>query len=691
VREAGQRQGRQNERQGRRTTLCPGGARLQSWAVSEAPETTTKQSEGDDPAAAPIGSPPPPPGPRARPRPVGSLRTRLLLGIGVAVAGPLLLFAWFGSAELRRSTRDNLIVHLVQGLARSGAERVDAWFTRTERAARLVCAAEELQAAFAGLAGRERFERWFVQAGPEVRSLGDLLLADRGPDADWRIVVRTREEQPGMLQGDLTAALRAMLEEVESRDQARFFPPLADPFSQSTTLSRPSDPTGYVLPYAVPLRRPNQLPLGVVLFLLPFEDVQRIVADAEQVLAEDWRIEGGDAFVIDRAQDLYLLHGDRARIGQSVGVLRAAEEAAGELDVAAFEDIRAELELKWAFGVRASERELFRSVDRLGSFFVVLIVALLAATLGIAAMLLVAATRPLRELVGFAREIGAGHLEARAAQTGPREVRTLGHALNTMAEQLAEDRERRRVAEREAAWTKMARQVAHEIKNPLQPVRLHGELLRRELGRAELDEELRERMLRSNEVVLRQVDALQRIVADFSKFASAGLPEHEQVPFAAGDVLRELEELYAEKGEEGVSVRFDIDPKARSCQLRGSPLRLQQVFVNLIKNAIEASIQARDAEENPLDAGAEREVLVRARVATAPDGKSTWHAEVLDQGTGLPGDGEQLFEPYFSTKKGGTGLGLAISRRSIEAMGGTLTLEAQQPRGCQARLQLPTR
>jgi two-component system sensor histidine kinase HydH len=64
---------------------------------------------------------------------------------------------------------------------------------------------------------------------------------------------------------------------------------------------------------------------------------------------------------------------------------------------------------------------------------------------------------------------------------------------------------------------------------------------------------------------------------------------------------------------------------------------------------------------------------------------------VLDQGTGLPGDGEQLFEPYFSTKKGGTGLGLAISRRSIEAMGGTLTLEARQPRGCQARLQLPTR
>ncbi len=599
-------------------------------------------------------------------RAVQSLRTRLLLGLAIATALPLLLFGWLGGQELRRSTRDNLIVHLVQGLARRGAERLDAWFTRTERAARLVVAAGELQAAFEGPQGRERFERWFLQAGPEVRSLGDLLLAERGPDGDWRLILRTRAEHPGTLGGELPASVRELLQEAESRDEARFFAPRTEEFSERTTLSHPRDPAGYVLPYALPLRRPNQLPLGVVLFFLPFEDVQHAVAAAEGVLAEDWGLDSGAAFLMDQGAGRFLLHSDRSRIGEM--------PAASTEQVIKLEALAAERELPWAFGVSADERELFRSVDQLGASFLGLLVLVLLLTLGIAAVLLVAATRSLRELESFAQEIGAGRLEARAGPTGPREVRALGNALNTMAEQLAEDRERRRVAEREAAWTKMARQVAHEIKNPLQPVRLQGELLYRELSRAELEEELRHKLLRSNEVILRQVDALQRIVADFSQFASAGLPAKTHERFQAAAVLHEVEQLYSAIDDDGVRVEFDIEEDAREAWLLGSPLRLQQILVNLVKNAVEASAA---------QPGAQR-VLLRASVTD-----EGWCAEVLDDGPGLPEDGEQLFEPYFSTKKGGTGLGLAISRRSAEAMGGSLSLNARAVAGCIAELRLP--
>ena len=148
----------------------------------------------------------------------------------------------------------------------------------------------------------------------------------------------------------------------------------------------------------------------------------------------------------------------------------------------------------WRVGIGVSALELFQSVDTLSRFFLGLVVLVLAATLGIGAWISLRATRSLSRLESTTRTLGAGDLAARAEVAGPREVRALAEEFNRMAERLAAEQERLKHAERDRAWTKMARQVAHEIKNPLQPVRLHAELIARAASGGSLDEVQRDRV-----------------------------------------------------------------------------------------------------------------------------------------------------------------------------------------------------
>jgi nitrogen fixation/metabolism regulation signal transduction histidine kinase len=315
---------------------------------------------------------------------------------------------------------------------------------------------------------------------------------------------------------------------------------------------------------------------------------------------------------------------------------------------------------------------LARSTGSLVGFFLLLVLIVLAAALGIATLISLAATRSLRALETVTERLGQGDLRARAEVRGPRETRKLALALNAMASQLDAGRERLKAAERDRAWTKMARQVAHEIKNPLQPVKLHAELVQRVFGKDEVGPADRDRGRASAEVILRQVEALQRIVADFSAFAQAGQPARDGEGFATGEVLRQVEALYAAGSERGVRVTFAAEGEA--ARLQGSALRLQQVLVNLIKNAVEASPDGGTVEVGHGTQGAR------------------WRAEVRDRGPGLaPEILAHAFEPSFSTKPGGTGLGLAISQRNVDAMGGRIELLPREGGGLVARVELARR
>ncbi|HET9581490.1 MAG TPA: ATP-binding protein [Gemmatimonadota bacterium] len=225
-------------------------------------------------------------------------------------------------------------------------------------------------------------------------------------------------------------------------------------------------------------------------------------------------------------------------------------------------------------------------------------------------------------------------------------------------------------SQRVLAWGEMARQVAHEIKNPLTPMKLSLQHLERTVDERPLNFE---HLFRSNlDLVLAEIDRLERIAGNFSRFA---VPDPRSlVSFDPVLVARDALTLF-EATEEVVV--YGLETVGEPKPILGEPEGFRRVLVNLLQNA-------RDA--------------VVARGGGRVDVRLDWEREpgwarvsVLDDGIGLPDtDLERLFEPSFSTKTRGTGLGLAITRRIVEAWGGTIEYERREGGGTaiHARLRL---
>jgi signal transduction histidine kinase len=276
--------------------------------------------------------------------------------------------------------------------------------------------------------------------------------------------------------------------------------------------------------------------------------------------------------------------------------------------------------------------------------------------------------QPILELERHTRRIAAGELDARLGSTRQDELGDLARSFDSMTEDLARSRSRLVRAEKDAAWREMARQVAHEIKNPLTPISLSISLLRR--ARKENSPEADSILERTMDLVARQVDAMRDIASDFHAFAG----QHtEPGPVEAGDLMDEVLELthaWAEKL--GVEVVREGDG---GCLLADAG-ELQRALLNLVSNALEAL------------EGVGQGGRLTARVSTEGD-----RVVILltDTGPGLDPDQESnLFNPYFTTRSSGTGLGLAIVRRIVGDLGGSVTLKAGPGDiGAEARIELP--
>jgi two-component system nitrogen regulation sensor histidine kinase NtrY len=221
-------------------------------------------------------------------------------------------------------------------------------------------------------------------------------------------------------------------------------------------------------------------------------------------------------------------------------------------------------------------------------------------------------------------------------------------------------------AQRLAAWGDIARRIAHEIKNPLTPIQLSAERLKRKFGR-ELEGRERERFDSYADMIVRQAGDIRRMVDEFSKFARMPAPELAEQDL--GEMLREAVLLQAEAGG---PVRFEAreagDPQRVVCDRS----LLGQALTNLLKNAGEA-VEARLAER-PEPGG-----RVVAELLHEPDAAVI---RVIDNGVGLPETGRaRLLEPYVTTREKGTGLGLAIVKKIAEEHGGSFALE-DAPQGC---------
>lgn len=215
-------------------------------------------------------------------------------------------------------------------------------------------------------------------------------------------------------------------------------------------------------------------------------------------------------------------------------------------------------------------------------------------------------------------------------------------------------------AQRMAAWGDVARRIAHEIKNPLTPIQLSAERIKRKfVPRVGADSDQLEQM---TDVIVRQTNDLRRIVDEFSKFARMPEPDRRKI-----DVVNTLNGclLLQESGQP--TVRFVRDVIETSVAAELDETMISQALTNLIKNAGEA---IESLEEQGVPEGFQPEI----HVSCQKDGDRV-EIRIADNGIGLPQDRARLFEPYVTTREKGTGLGLPIVKKIIEEHGGSLILE----------------
>ena len=274
---------------------------------------------------------------------------------------------------------------------------------------------------------------------------------------------------------------------------------------------------------------------------------------------------------------------------------------------------------------------------------------------------------PVNRLMRATRRIARGDLDARVLATSSDELRRLVEAFNQMAADLQRQRQELERTNRLAAWADMARQVAHDIKNPLTPIQLNAEHLRRvhlDQGRplgGVIDECV------SN--ILGQVRLLRQISSEFSSFASS--PEPRPVETNLAELVAEVIDPY----RSGLAGRVAIETHVPAAL---PPLRIDRMLVGrALTNVIENALHAMPGGGTlTIDA------------ALAPDRMA--QLRITDTGIGMDAEAlAKIFEPYFSTKAIGTGLGLTIAKRNTEANGGAISVTSERGRGTSVTMTLP--
>jgi two-component system nitrogen regulation sensor histidine kinase NtrY len=229
-------------------------------------------------------------------------------------------------------------------------------------------------------------------------------------------------------------------------------------------------------------------------------------------------------------------------------------------------------------------------------------------------------------------------------------------------------------AQRTSAWADVARRIAHEIKNPLTPIQLSAERIRRKFGKAIVED--RAILDQCTDTIIRQVEDIRRMVDEFASFAR--MPKPQPVGDDLAVVVREVVFLMRVGNPDlAIDLLGDDAPAPAVFDRR----LIAQALTNVIKNATEA-IQAVPAASDEAHG-----VVVRLCRADAQ-----WHIDVADTGKGFPADNRQrLLEPYMTTRDGGTGLGLAIVSKVFEDHGGRIELLDREDgrRGAVVRLWLP--
>ena len=231
-------------------------------------------------------------------------------------------------------------------------------------------------------------------------------------------------------------------------------------------------------------------------------------------------------------------------------------------------------------------------------------------------------------------------------------------------------------AQRDAAWGEVARRLAHEIKNPLTPIQLSAERIRRKLL-GSMNEGEAQMLDRATHTIVQQVEAMKEMVNAFSEYARA--PEMDVSRFDLNQLIAEVAELYRSGSREaGRTARPKLKLDPALTEIEADPGRLRQIIHNLLANAIEALEGARDPE-----------IRVETRLVERAEGQLA-EITVEDNGPGFRPDViGRVFHPYVTTKSKGTGLGLAIVKKIVEEHGGRIEADNARTGGARVRIELP--
>ena len=244
------------------------------------------------------------------------------------------------------------------------------------------------------------------------------------------------------------------------------------------------------------------------------------------------------------------------------------------------------------------------------------------------------------------------------------EINSLVAAYNNMIDQLEESAVKLAQSEREQAWREMAKQVAHEIKNPLTPMRLSVQSFERKFNPE--DPNIKEKMSEYSETLIQQIDVMSSIASAFSDFAK--MPTQRREKLNVVDIVKHSLDIFTED-------YIHYFPQEKELYASLDKTQLIRIVTNLVKNSIQA---IKDTDKNP-----------KIEVKVASEGNNV-KITVSDNGKGISDENKELiFEPKFTTKTSGMGLGLSIIKNIIEAYDGTISFTSTKGVGTVFTVILP--